>query len=60
MKHIITDNQELLEVLAENGISLICDNEMRITITEDEAEAIPAIIAKLAPAASADYTIENI
>ena len=57
MKQIVTDNTELLEVLASNGISIICDDDMRMMVTDTDATRIDAIVAEKAPAAFADYVI---
>ena len=57
MKQIITDNAELLEVLTANGINIICNDEMRMMITETDAARIDAIVTEKAPAAFADYVI---
>ena len=57
MKEIITDNAELLEVLEANGINIICDDEMRMMVTNTDATRIDAIVAEKAPAAFADYII---
>ena len=57
MKEIVTDNTELLEVLADNGINIICSDDMRMMVTDTDAICIDAIVAKKAPAAFADYVI---
>ena len=57
MKQIVTDNTELLEVLAANGISIICSDDMRMMVTYKDATRIDAIVAEKAPAAFADYVI---
>ena len=57
MKQIITDNNELLEVLEANGINIICSDDMRMMITDTDAARIDAIVAEKAPAAFADYVI---
>ena len=57
MKHIITDNAELLEVLAANGIGIICSDDMRMMVTDKDATRIDAIVAEKVPAAFADYVI---
>lgn len=58
MKKFYTDNQTLLEILADNGISMICNEDMDIEISDEDAVRIPAICEREAPAAFADYTIE--
>ena len=57
MKQIITDNAELLEVLAANGINIICSDDMKMMVTDTDATRIDAIVAEKAPAAFADYVI---
>ena len=57
MKQIITDNAELLEVLVSNGINIICDDNMKMMVTDTDAARIDAIVADKAPAAFADYVI---
>lgn len=57
MKEIVTDNAELLEVLADNGINIICSDDMKMMITDTDASRIDAIVAEKAPAAFADYII---
>ena len=57
MKQIVTDNTELLEVLAANGISIICDDDRRTMVTDTDATRIDAIVAEKAPTAFADYVI---
>ena len=57
MKQIVTDNAELLEVLAANGINIICSDDVRMMVTDTEATRIDAIVAEKAPAAFADYVV---
>ena len=57
MKQIVTDNAELLEVLEANGISIICNDNMQMMVTDTDATRIDAIVAEKAPAAFADYII---
>ena len=57
IKQIITDNAELLEVLAANGINIICRDDMKMMVTDTDATRIDAIVAEKAPAAFADYVI---
>ena len=57
MKQIVTDNAELLEVLVNNGINIICSDDMRMMVTDTDAMRIDAIVAEKAPAAHADYVI---
>lgn len=58
MKQIITTNPELLDVLQEHGIVPVCDDQMRMMITDCEAERVPNIVERYAPAAVYDYVIE--
>lgn len=60
MKQIITNNTELLEVLVENGINIICDDQMRMTLSDEDVQRVAKVVAKIAPAASFDYTVEEI
>ena len=57
MKQIITSNNELLEVLAENGINIICDDQMRMIISDEDAAKVGQVVKEFAPAAYMDYTI---
>ena len=57
MKEIVTDNAELLEILVDNGINIICSDDMKMMITDTDAKRIDAIVAEKAPAAFADYII---
>ena len=58
MKRIITDNQELLEVLIENGINITCDENMNMVLTDEDAERLDSVVEEFAPAAACDYVIE--
>ena len=60
MKKINTDNQELLEILAEKGIEIICDENMEMILTDEDAEKIEDIVEEFAPAARDDYFISEI
>lgn len=60
MKQIITSNNELLEVLVDNGIGIICDDQMRMTISDEDAERLDEVLEEFAPAAAWDYTVEEI
>ena len=57
MKQIVTDNAELLEILVDNGINIICSDDMKMMVTDTDAMRIDAIVAEKAPAAFADYVI---
>lgn len=52
-----TDNPELLEVLQEHGISIMCTEDMAMEISEEDAEHIESIVLEYAPAAIHDYVI---
>lgn len=58
MKRLITDNEELLQVLEDNGIETICNENMEIEISDEDAERIDVIAREYAPAALMDYSIE--
>lgn len=58
MKRISTNNSELLEVLVNNGIEIICNEKMEMVISDEDAEKIQGIVSVYAPAASDDYVIE--
>ena len=58
MKTIFTSNQELLEVLIENGINITCDENMNMVLTDEDAERLESVVEELAPAAACDYVIE--
>ena len=59
MKHIITSNNELLEVLEGNGINIICDDQMRMMLSDEDAERLDKVVEEFVPAAVCDYTIED-
>lgn len=58
MKIIYFNNPALPEILDENGIDLILDKNMNITISDEDAERIPDIIKKFAPYGVFDYCID--
>lgn len=58
MKNFETNNSELLEVLVNNGIDIICNENMEMMVSEEDADRIPAIVNELAPAAINDYVID--
>lgn len=58
MKKIWFNNPALAELLENNGINLICNEDMEIVISDEDAERIPKIIAELAPYAKEDFGIE--
>lgn len=59
MKTIWISNDALKEVLVENGIELICNENMDINVSDEDAARIPAIVAEYAPAASEDYGFDD-
>lgn len=60
MKKYSSENQALNELLVQNGINLVCNNNMEIIICDEDAERIEKIIKEKAPAAIEDFTIEDI
>lgn len=59
MKTLYCNNRELLDILENNGINMICNENMQIEISDEDMEKIDSIVNKFAPAASGDYTIED-
>lgn len=57
MKTIYTDNRELIEVLAANGINVTCNSQMEMSVSDQDATKIDAIVARYAPAAFSDYVV---
>ena len=60
MKQIISNNNELLEELAENGINITCNEQMQMVVSDDDAKKIESIVNEIAPDAAYDYTIEKL
>ena len=60
MKRIETSNRELLQVLTDNGISIICNNDMQMIVSDEDASKIDNIVSRLAPAATYDYVLTDI
>ena len=60
MKTLYCKNSELLEILENNGIEMICNENMQIEISDEDAEKIDSIVYELAPAESVYYAIEDI
>ena len=58
MKRLTTNNSELLEVLVENGIEIVCNENMEMVVSDEDADKIQDIVSIYAPAASDDYVIE--
>lgn len=59
MKKIWFNNSELAELLADNGISLECNEQMDIVVADEDVEKINNLIKEFAPAAIMDYGIED-
>lgn len=57
MKILHTDNTELIDLLAANGVELICSDNMEIIISSNGLD-IEDLISNIAPAAVCDYQIE--
>ena len=57
MKTIYTDNRELIEVLVANGINITCNSQMEMSVSDEDATKIDAIVARYAPAAFSDYVV---
>lgn len=60
MKKLETNNNDLLEIIEENGIKTVCGDRMDILISDADAERIAIIVAEKASAAPMDYSIEEI
>ena len=60
MKTLYCENSELLEILENNGIEMICNENMEIVISDEDAMRIATIVEDFAPFASGDYAIEDI
>ena len=56
MKILYCNNSELLEIFESNSIEMICNEDMQIEISDEDALRI---VDKFAPAASGDYSIED-
>lgn len=59
MKILYCNNSELLEIFESNSIEMICNEDMQIEISDEDALRIGTIVDKFAPAASGDYSIED-
>lgn len=59
MKKYYSSNEELNEILVNNGIELNCNEDMEIVISDDDAARIPEIVREQAEAAINDYSIEE-
>lgn len=60
MKKLKTNNNDLLEIIEENGVKTVCGDRMDILISDADAERIAVIVAEKAAAATMDYSIEEI
>ena len=56
MKILYCNNSELLEIFESNSIEMICNEDMQIEISDEDALRIGTIVDKFAPAASGDYS----
>ena len=59
MKKYYSSNEELNEILVNNGITLNCNEDMEIFISDEDAARIPEIVREQAEAAVNDYSIEE-
>lgn len=59
MKQIITDNRELIEVLS-SYISIECDAEMRMVMSDEDALRVEDLVRQYAMYAQHDYCIADI
>lgn len=59
MKKYHSSNEELNEILVNNGIVLNCNEDMEIVISDEDAARIPEIVREQAWAAINDYSIEE-
>lgn len=59
MKKYHSSNEELNEILVNNGIVLNCNKDMEIVISDEDAARIPEIVREQAWAAINDYSIEE-
>lgn len=59
MKKYYSSNEELNEILVNNGIVLNCNEDMEIVISDEDAARIPEIVREQAEAAINDYSIEE-
>lgn len=59
MYQIITSNPELITILCDNGLNIICDEKMRMVMNREDANKVPHLVKAVAPAAIYDYVIVN-
>lgn len=60
MKKFYSKNEKLIELLEENGIDLLCDDNMDILVSDYDALRIGIIVNEYAPAAINDYSLINL
>ena len=58
MKQIIA-SQDVLEILAEKGISVVCDEQMRTVIADEDIRLIPNALGDK-PWLMVDYSIAEL
>lgn len=59
MKKIWFNDDLLAEILEENGIELICNENMEIVISDEDAERAVVLLEEKAPFSNGDYGIED-
>lgn len=59
MKKFYSDNEGLKEILVNEGINLMCNDDMEIEISDNDARRIRKIVEEKAPEAIDDYVIET-
>ena len=59
MYQIITSNPELIAILCDNGLNIICDEKMRMVMSKEDALKVLNLVKSVAPAAIYDYVIVN-
>lgn len=59
MYQIITSNPELITILCDNGLNIICDEKMRMMMNREDANKVLNLVKSVAPAAIYDYVIVN-
>lgn len=59
MYQIITSNPELITILCDNGLNIICDERMRMAMNREDANKVLHLVKAVAPAALYDYVIVN-
>ena len=59
MYQIITSNPELIAILCDNGLNVMCDEKMRMVMSKEDALKVLNLVKSVAPAALYDYVIVN-